>query len=383
MRLLFVLKCLHIMRAMCSKVAVAAIIASTGLVPSAATCAPSIPGLWDVSLADFSRFDGETDDSGRVQRAVDATPCGVLFVPSGAYDISATVLVTNHCSLLMHKNAMLKAVRQMDFVLKVNNAPSGLGRSRLDFGMFVAGGRIDGNGLASCMALDGFWHYTMRDTSFLNGRCFGLRVQGEAGGCELVAQNLYFLCSLKGLAGNTGLCVMGSDGHYTDIFVVDYTTGIHLLSGGSNRLTRCHVWGGCVPAPKSGEMREMLKDSVNFWIGKQCAGAILRDCYADTGCVGFLCEGWETRIFGCSYFWNKRFDADAKAVVFKQPGGSMLVSGFCMSKTIPGVKLYEGCGRVDWRDMIYRGDMLDRTGDFMPARRRFSGAEPSNIDLAD
>ena len=217
----------------------------------------------------------------------------------------------------------------------------------------------------------------------LTGKRFGLRVQGESGGCELVAQNLYFLCKLKGLAGNTGLCVMGSDGHYTDIVVVDYTTGIHLLSGGSNRLTRCHVWGGCVPSPKHGEMREMLKDSVNFWIGKNCAAAVLRDCYADTGAVGFLCEGWETRIFGGSYFWNRRFDPDANAVVFKQPGGSMLVSGFCMSKTIPNVKTYEGCGRVEWRDMIYRGDKLDRTKDFMPAKCRFAGSEPSSVNLAE
>lgn len=350
---------------------------------SIASCSASASELWDASVADFPRNAGEADDSSRIQRAVDATPCGVLLVPAGTYEIAATLQVTNHCSLLMHKNATLKAIRQMEFVLKVNNAPTGRAYSRLDFGMFVTGGRIDGNGLASCMALDGFWHYTLRDTSFLNGKRFGLRVQGESGGCELVAQNLYFLCNLRGLAGNTGLCIMGSDGHYTDIVVVDYTTGIHLLSGGSNRLTRCHVWGGCVPSPKQGEMREMLKDSVNFWIGKNCAAAVLRDCYADTGAVGFLCEGWETRIFGGSYFWNRRFDPDAKAVVFKQPGGSMLVSGFCMSKTIPNVKTYEGCGRVEWRDMIYRGDKLDRAKDFIPAKCRFAGSESSSIDLAE
>ncbi len=349
---------------------------------SVASYSAPISGVWDASVADYSRVSGEIDDSGRIQRAIDATPCGVLFLPTGTYEIAQTLLVTNHCSLLMHKNAMLKAVKPMEFVLKVNNAPSWRAHVRLDFGMFVSGGRINGNGLASCMALDGYWHYTLRDVSFFNGKKYGLRVQGEVGGCELIAQNLYFLCNLKGLAGNTGLCVMGSDGHYTDIVVVDYTTGIHLLSGGSNRLTRCHVWGGCVPAPKRGEMREMLKDSVNFWIGAKCASAILRDCYADTGMVGFLCEGWETRIFGSSYFWNKRFGENEKPIVFKQPGGSMLVSGFCMVKTIPGIKTYEGCGRVDWRDMIYRGDKLDRAKDFMPARCRFTGTESANLDLA-
>ena len=340
-------------------------------------------GLWDNSIADFPRFSGEMDDTGRIQRAIDATAKGVLFLVSGEYAIAKTLMVTNHCSLLMHKNAMLKAFKPMEFVLKINNDPSWRAHARLDFGMFVSGGRIDGNGLASCMALDGYWHYTLRDVSFFNGKKYGLRVQGEVGGCELIAQNLYFLCNLRGLAGNTGLCVMGSDGHYTDIVVVDYTIGIHLLSGGSNRLTRCHVWGGCVPAPRHGEMREMLKDSVNFWIGEKCAAALLRDCYADTGMVGFLCEGWETRILSCSYFWNRRFGEKHKPVAFKQPGGSMLVSEFCFSKTVSDAQLYEGCGRVDWRDMTYRGDKLNRSKDFMPARCRFNGSESSTINLAE
>ena len=102
------------------------------------------------------------------------------------------------------------------------------------------------------------------------------------------------------------------------------------------------------------------------------------------GCViGFLCEGWETRLFGCSYFWNRGFGCPEKAVAFSQPkGGALLVEGGHVCKTIPSLKVYEGCNRVTWRDMIYNGDKMDWKNDFMPGRCSFDGKASANIDLA-
>ena len=313
--------------------------------------AAAIPPVCDRSADDFPRLAGEADDSRRLQRAIDATSSGVLFVPAGTYDVAATLLVTNHCSLLMHKNAIIKAVKPMEFVLKVNNAPVNRAYGNLDFGMFVTGGRIDGNGLASCMALDGFWHYTLRDTSFLNGKKFGLRVHGEAGGCELIAENLYFICKIPGLAGNTGLCVMGSDSHYTDIVVVDYTIGIHMLRGGANRFTRCHVWGGPIPPAKPGEPREMLKDSVNYWIGERAGSNIFRDCYADTGAICFWVNGWECRMDGCYSYNNPSFGLN-DVLTIRQDKGSLWCDNCMFNRITPETRLYEGGleAKIVWGD---------------------------------
>ena len=317
-----------------------------------AACAGVASAWADGSLADFPRLAGETDDAGRLQRAIDATPSGVLRIPGGEYAVASPVLVTNRCSLALEKTARLRAIRKIPFVLKVNNATTWVNSPQDDHGTFVTGGVIDGNGLASCLALDGFKHYTLRDTVFMNGAQYGLLLNSEAHGYELVAQNLYFKCNMSGLAGNTAVFSHGGDSHYTDLVVVDWTVGFHMRGGGSNRLTRCHVWGGMVGPAKPGEPPEMLKDSVNFRI--EGAGAILRDCYADTGVVGYEISGKDTRLLGCSYFSNPKFGLDGMTIV-RHASGRLLVSEGSFVKTAPRVKVYDGCGTVAWRDMMYWG----------------------------
>lgn len=305
-----------------------------------------LAGGWNRSLDEFPACADEPDDTARLQRAIDATPSGVLHVPRGVYRISSTVSVLNSCSLDLHKGAVLLAVAEMPFVLRVRG-------SFRDHNLFVTGGTIDGDGLASCMALDGFAHYTLRDTTFMNGKRCGLRVCGEAGGYELIAFNLYFKCVKPGMAGNAAVHSTGGDSHYTDCVAVDYTVGFRMGRGGSNRLTRCHVWGGPLPPAKEGEPREMLKDSVNFWIDG-ASSTILRDCYADTGKTGYLVDGWDTRLLGCSYFNNKVFKLDGITIV-RHPRGRLLVTDGGFVKTTPNVTVYDGCGQVEWFNMMYSG----------------------------
>lgn len=312
-------------------------------------------GIFDHSVAEFPREEGEMCDTARIRRAVEACPSGVLYIPAGVYEITEPIVVKNLCSLIMHKSAILRATAKMDFVLKVNTAEQ-YNRARIDAGgaedynLFVVGGQIDGNGLASCMALDNYHHFTLRDITFLNGFPYGLRIDGEGHGYELIANNLYFKCVKSGLAGNTALYTTGGDSHYTDCVVVDYTVGFHLGRGGSNRLTRCHVWGGPIPPVKEGESREMLKGSVNYKI--MDSSAILRDCYADTGEIGFEIGGWDVRLLGCSYFSNPGFKLD-NITIIKHHQGRLLVSEGAFVKTAKNVKVYDGCGTVRWSNMMY------------------------------
>ena len=102
----------------------------------------------DVSVADFPRLAGEQGDSARIMRAVESAGSGgVVWLPRGEYEIDAMLVVSNSASLLLHKSAHLKAVREMPFVLKYfgrlmeagNADSSGI----VDHNLFIKGGDIN------------------------------------------------------------------------------------------------------------------------------------------------------------------------------------------------------------------------------------------------
>ena len=124
-------------------------------------------GAWDLTMADYPRLPDENSDDRRIMRAVADCAGGVLYFPKGVYEIASMLTVSNCCSLLLHKSAVLKAVRQMPFVLKIDAAascpelqecdghlvPSGDPDAE-DWNLGLAGGYVDGAGLASCVCLN-------------------------------------------------------------------------------------------------------------------------------------------------------------------------------------------------------------------------------------
>lgn len=325
--------------------------------------------MYDAILSDFPRLPEDCSDVERLRRAVDACPRGVLYIPQGTYLLHEMLTITNCCSLLLHKSAVLKAVAPMPFVLTVDAAssypelqecdghlvPSGDPDAE-DWNLFLKGGYVDGAGLASCVCLNSFKHFTMRDMSLRNGKQYGLRIEEEGSmwTYELVATNLYLKCTMPGLAGNAGVSSRGGDSHFIDCVVVDYTRGFELLGGGSNRLTRCHVWGGPIPPRAEGELPEMLQDSVNYVLSSY--DAILTDCYADTGMTGYRITE-NTRLIGCSYFNNYTYKMDDVTVLDHQ-GGELLAVNCMFRKDSPNATLYRGDkAHVIWRDNLLTGGM--------------------------
>lgn len=310
-------------------------------------------GVWDANVADFTRKSGEVGDSARILRAVEAAgKGGVVYFPRGEYAVDSMLVISNQTSLLLHKSAVLKAVKAMPFLLRYFGGQLDKG-VRADHNLFIRGGEFDGNGLAACANVMGLKHFTMADSTFRNGKGVGLQLGDPAlpssteGGYEIVCNNLYFVCDLPGLAGNVGFLTYIGDSHFTDLVVVDYTIGIRDRKW-SNRYTRCHVWGG--PVKKAGtDIPEMLENSVAFDLdGGDC---LLDDCYADTAMIGYnVCK--DSRIFNCAYFNNWGFKMD-NPQVFVHRGGSLVVTGCRFSKNSPNAKLYHresGAGLLIWRD---------------------------------
>ena len=347
--------------------------------------AASVCGIYDANLANFPRLAGETDDSPRFVRAISSTPNGVLCVPKGEYDIGSMIKITNRCSLLMHPAAHLVARAKMDYVLFWDGAadyhalsvfnPDGSVYDNAN--LFIKGGDIDGNGLASCLAIANSHHFTLADITLHNGARAGLCITRETGGhlYELIANNIYCKCTISGLAGNIGIDCQTADCHFTDCIVVDYTKGIR-STGGSNRFTRCHVWGGTVP-PKGMSFKEwsdayarrkkmelankwtadderthlelgipeMLPNSTAF----ECFGYadVFDGCYADTSEIGFDVRTLVS-LMNCGFYNNPRMNL-RKSTVIVHRGGSLRIA-FCDFRGGAGCeKLYEGTGKkVEW-----------------------------------
>ena len=346
-------------------------------------------GPWDADVADFPRQAGETGDSARILRAMEAAgKGGVVWFPRGEYAIDAMLVVSNQCSLWLHKSAHLKAVREMPFVLKYfgreleNNGHVG---GRADHNLFIKGGDVDGMGLASCAHVMGLRHFTLADTTFRNGRKVGLQLGDPSlprsieGGYEIVANNLYFICNLPGLAGNVGFLTNIGDSHFTDMVVVDYTVGIRDQKW-SNRYTRCHVWGGPIKKVGTNEP-EYLPNSIAFDLnGYDC---LLDDCYADTAMIGYRVRK-DARIFNCAYFNNWVFKMDNPEVLVHE-GGSLIVSGGRFSKNSPHETLYrrgENAGRLIWRDNqplnFTEGEMKDLNEEL----KKQGGSDKSSVNDA-
>ena len=76
--------------------------------------------MYDSILTDFFKQANDKSDSERIQRAIDATPNGILCIPKGDYNIKTPITITNRCSLKMHPAARLIAEAEMDFVLTYN-----------------------------------------------------------------------------------------------------------------------------------------------------------------------------------------------------------------------------------------------------------------------
>ena len=319
--------------------------------------AQAATGMWDADVSDFPRTADETGDSARIMRAINAAgKGGVVWFPRGEYEIDSMLVISNQVSLLMHKSAHLKAVKEMPYVIECFY---GNGGEQDDRNLFIKGGNVDGMGLASCAHVMGVRHFTMADSTFRNGKKFGLHFgdatlpRGVAGGYEIIANNLYFICNKPGLAGNVGLCTEIGDSHFTDIVVVDYTVGIRDMKW-SNRFTRCHIWGGCVKKEGTNSP-EYLPDSIAFDLHGD--DAALTDCYADTAMVGFNLCGSGARISNCAYYNNWSFRMD-NPTVFRHMRGALFVSGGRFSKNSPHATLYFQADDDKWRYLNWHDNAL-------------------------
>ena len=311
-----------------------------------------------VLLDNYPRLSNESDDSPRIMRAITDAPGSSLFIPEGLYEIASPIIIENGCSIRLDPFAKLKAVAEMDFVVKWIGPAHKRGAERSSRNWFICGGEIDAGGMASCLQLQNFVHFTLEGTTFTSGKKYGLCVGPEGKGVELIANNLYFSCTAPGCQGNMGIYMNYSDSHFTDIVVVDYSIGIYDACVMSNRFTRVHVWCGAMQVDG---VPQYIKGSINFVIKGGDAGSedMLRDCYADTGEIGFDLYN-ATRLLGCSYYNNYEWlKFDNVLCIRNNTTQPVQVADGSWYKTSPNAKFYQGCPgeNIIFRDNAFHGGL--------------------------
>ena len=85
------------------------------------------------------------------------------------------------------------------------------------------------------------------------------------------------------------------------------------------------------------------------------------------GETGYEIDAKYTRLLGCTYFNNEDFGLDDITVI-RHISGKLLVADGAIVKTARNFKVYEGCGTVKWRDMMYSGFS---SGDSTPGAAAF------------
>ena len=290
-----------------------------------------------VSIRRYEVRKGEADDSGRIQRAINDNPNGVVLFPEGTYRIGKTICVNNRCSLKLAKNARFVCVAEMDYIVDWDG---GNGMFFHDYGMFICGGTFDGAALSGGIRLRNVHHLTMRDIWFKDCK-IGLRVgnKDDLRNYEIVASNLYFRNEV-GIEDSIGLDLYSHGDHYFDsIIVVDYQTGFRINSY-ATYLSKCHSW-------VSNVIPDMNK-TIGFDLDMGADSVTFSDCYVDTAKTGVRIRGRNCRMTNVFGYQNTIYGGREHTFLSYETDNDFFVSGGSFR------------GREGLNDSFFKGKISNR-----------------------
>ena len=262
-----------------------------------------------ININDFPKIEGETNDSPRIQRAFNSLPSktdnptgyyeGItVFFPNGVYEINSTVTGTN-VSILGDARTIFKATGTADYMFDIT-FDGDLGFAHVQSGALIYQYRhfyiekctFNGNDLMSGVKHTSGHNVALRDCMFLNCKKYGYNVTS---GSKYYIDNCTARCTTSANLSNYGFYMNGSDSHFVDCTVADYTTGFYIGGQGAHRCERCHHWL---------THSDRMESSIAFDI--QSSGNTFLDCYLDTVKYGFkIGANADELIFtNCSGFVN-------------------------------------------------------------------------------
>lgn len=187
--------------------------------------------------------DGETDDSGPIQEAIDSG-CPIYF-SSKTYAIAKPIVFTNYCDCSLNCNTIIKAIAKMDYVICFYGTSSGAFRTSIFYG-----GIIDGNNLAmSSITCDGAGILFIKRTRVHGFTKYGIYCTGHQNDkgnviktnglrlSDIYVYNTLANADTYGIYENT--TTYCTDNKYDHIVMRDCCIGAHIFDA---RIEEFHPW---------------------------------------------------------------------------------------------------------------------------------------------
>ncbi len=289
-----------------------------------------------VVVTDYVKANTGEDLADALQNIIDSNPRRTIYFPDGVYTISKPLCTSSDAqyavSLSLSNFAIIKAAENWSS----DEAMIRLGALNKKFTIwetgtnyFLAGGCIDGSGIAKGVSIDGGRETCIRNLSIkFVTQGLNIKYNKEYGSNDADIENVHIVG--MNLPGSIGVICDGFDNTLSDMRVAGFEVGIK-LGGAGNFLRYLHnlyIY----------DQKYDYKDSIGFW---DVSGGNWYDvCYPDNFAVGFRTSGHTMSTYtDCYAYWYSN-------------RGDKQVGFMCDGKFNSLVRSY----RVD-----LRGDVNDRS----------------------
>lgn len=267
-----------------------------------------------VVVTDYVAADGMSDVSDRIQQIIDDNPNRTIYFPDGVYVIGKPILTPAHparsVALELSNYAVIKASPDWssdEAMVRLGGKDAANDITAAGSNYYLAGGVIDGGGVAKGVSIDSGRETVIRNTSIKNVS-LGIHVKRGANSgssdCDISGVNI---------VGNNrpdcvGVLVEGYDNTFTNMRIGGVHVGFRLCSQ-ANCLCNIHplYYGGSDEYYPSS--CGFLDEAGNNWYDF---------CYSDEFAVAFCINGGRSLYNGCfAYWYSKR---GAKHTAFRSNG---------------------------------------------------------------
>lgn len=280
-------------------------------IPSHAQTPPTDKGY--VIVTDYLSTDGITDVSAAIQKVIDDNPNRTIYFPDGVYIIAEPILTPadpkKSVALELSNYAVIKAAPEWshdEAMIRLGGKDAANNITTPGSNYYLAGGVIDGSGVAKGISVDSGRETVIRDTS-IKDVTTGIHIKSGANSGSSDSDIHDVNITGNNRPGSVGVLVEGYDNTFSNMRIGGVYVGFHLRSE-ANSLRNIHpLYYGASDdsyAASCGFLDERGTNWYDF-------------CYSDEFATAFSCGGRSIYDNCYAYWYSKR---GKQHTAFRSPG---------------------------------------------------------------